>query len=267
MNIKTFLDKITNFLLNRLSELVGMVILVTSILLFVSLISYSPEDPNFIFPENTNIKNLLGIKGSYTADILYQSIGLISLLIPISLIFLSISIILNKKILQIIECLFFIIIYSIFGTLFFTVFHSESYWLTINGNNGYVGSLFVETFLINLINLNFKISYIILVFLIFLFFLLSINFKIKYLSSIKKIFTKSINDPNKSLNEISNENLKSEDNYINNETRVQENFPFTENVITPDKKNIKYKLPSLDFLKKPTRKDKNLSQNKIDEKL
>ena len=143
----------------------------------ISLISYSPEDPNFIFPENAEIKNLLGAKGSYTSDILYQSIGLISLLIPISFFFISLSVIIDKKILYIIESLFFIILYSITGTLFFTVFHTETYWLTINGNNGFIGNLFEETFLINLINLNHQISYVILIFLIIFFFLLSINFK------------------------------------------------------------------------------------------
>ena len=87
MKIKNFIDNTTKFVLKRLSELVGLILLGFSILLLISLISYSPEDPNFIFPENAEIKNLLGIKGSFAADILYQSIGLISLLIPISFFF------------------------------------------------------------------------------------------------------------------------------------------------------------------------------------
>ena len=179
MKIKNFVDKTTNFLFRRLSELSGLVLLVLSVLLLISLVSYSPEDPNFIFSENVEIKNLLGSKGSYASDILYQSIGLTSLLIPISFFFISLSVIIDKKILQIIESLFFIILYSITGALFFTVFHTETFWLTINGNNGFLGNLFEETFLINLINLNHKISYIILVILILIFFLLSINFKFK----------------------------------------------------------------------------------------
>ena len=84
MNIKNLVDKITIFLFKRLSELTGLVLFCFSVLLLTSLISYSPEDPNFIFPENAEIKNLLGVKGSYVSDILYQSIGLISLLVPIS---------------------------------------------------------------------------------------------------------------------------------------------------------------------------------------
>ena len=53
-----------------------------------------------------------------------------------------------------------------------------------------------------------------------------------------------------------------------NETRVQENFSFRHRMITSlqQKILIKYKLPSIDFLKTPSKKDKNLSENKIDEK-
>ena len=87
MKIKNIIDKTGNFLLKRLSELIGASLLIFSMLFLASLVSYSPEDPNFIFPDNTEIKNLLGSKGSYASDILYQSIGLISLLIPISFFF------------------------------------------------------------------------------------------------------------------------------------------------------------------------------------
>ena len=76
MKIKNLVDKTASFLIRRLSELVGLALLCLSILLLVSLISYSPEDPNFIFSENVEIKNLMGIKGSYASDFLYQSIGL-----------------------------------------------------------------------------------------------------------------------------------------------------------------------------------------------
>lgn len=191
MKIKNLLDKTTNFLFKRLSELVGLVLLCASLLLLISLISYSPEDPNFIFPENAEIKNLLGAKGSYVSDILYQSLGLISLLVPISFFFISLLIIIDKKILHFVESLFFIILYSITGTLFFTVYHTETYWLTINGNNGFIGNLFEETLLVNLVNINNQISYIILIVIILFFFLLSVNFKFRYFKLVLKIFTKS----------------------------------------------------------------------------
>ena len=266
MKIKNFVDKTTIFLFRRLSELLGAVLLSLSVLLLVSLVSYSPEDPNFIFPESTEIENLLGSKGSFTSDILYQSIGLTSLLIPISLFFISLSVIIDKKILYIIESLFFIVLYSISGALFFTVFHTETFWLTINGNNGFLGNLFEETFLINLINLNLQVSYVILVILILIFFLLSINFKLKSIKYLTSLFTKSKKIPTRSIAENYNENLMDENDYKYSETRVQENFSFDKNITPSNKKTIKYKLPSIDFLKIPSKKDRNLSENRIDEK-
>ena len=92
MVFKNYINKISDFIIRRLAELVGIFLVVISILLFISLISYSPDDPNFIFPENQEIKNLLGFRGSFIADIFFQSIGLISLLIPFSLLFTGISI-------------------------------------------------------------------------------------------------------------------------------------------------------------------------------
>ena len=87
MIIKNYITNIGNFIINRLAELVGIGLVFTSIFLFISLISYSPEDPNFIIQENQIVKNVLGFRGSFTADIFFQSIGIISLLIPFSLLF------------------------------------------------------------------------------------------------------------------------------------------------------------------------------------
>ena len=78
MNIKVIFEKVTNFTLKRISELVGIILMSLSIILLTSLATYSPEDPNFIFPDNLEIKNLLGKRGRYVSDIFYQSIGLIS---------------------------------------------------------------------------------------------------------------------------------------------------------------------------------------------
>ena len=106
MIFKNYINKISNFIINRLAELVGIFLILTSILLFISLISYSPEDPNFIFPENYEIKNLLGFRGSLIADIFFQSIGIISFLIPFSLLFTGLSITINKKFIVIVENVF-----------------------------------------------------------------------------------------------------------------------------------------------------------------
>ena len=83
MNIKKITNSILLFLAKRLAEIFGILVLISGILLLISLISYSPEDPNFIFPENTDIKNILGFRGSYISDLFFQSIGLISYLFSI----------------------------------------------------------------------------------------------------------------------------------------------------------------------------------------
>ena len=64
MDIKNIANSIVNFVIKRLIEISGILVSILGLLLLLSLISYSPEDPNFIFPENTQIKNLLGFKGS-----------------------------------------------------------------------------------------------------------------------------------------------------------------------------------------------------------
>ena len=62
MEIKKLANSAIIFIIKRLIEISGLFVSVIGILLFISLISYSPNDPNFIFPENTNIKNILGFK-------------------------------------------------------------------------------------------------------------------------------------------------------------------------------------------------------------
>ena len=97
MDIKKIANSILIFLTNRIIEILGISISIFGILLLIALFSYSPDDPNFIFPENTQIKNLLGFQGSYTSDLFLQSIGLISYLIPLTFIFTGINIFKKKK--------------------------------------------------------------------------------------------------------------------------------------------------------------------------
>jgi len=264
MNIKTLLDKFTKFALNRFAELTGLFFLMISVLLLVSLITYSPEDPNFIFTESVEIKNLLGARGSYASDLFYQSIGLIALLIPITIFSTGIYIIKEKSFLIIIENFFFIILYTLLGSLFFTVFHNESFWLAINGNNGFIGNLFEESFIINLININQTISYYLIIFVIFIIFLKSINFKVKFLIQIFKrilglfYFTRKGSDNTEEIIHSSEEKIK--------DTRIQENFSFDVKSTTSKNKIYKFKLPSLDFLIKPTKKERVNNEDVIDEK-
>ena len=190
MDIKKIFNSAIYFTLRRIIELFSVVLAGLSLLLVISLVSYSPDDPNFIFPDNTVIKNLLGSNGSYVSDIFMQSFGLMSFLIPITFFFTSINIFINKRLLLLMENMIFAILYLIFGCLFFSVFYKNSFWLSFNGNGGFVGNFLGESFLISLINLNNEIFYYILIILVFCFFLLSVNFSLAlFISFFKKIFT------------------------------------------------------------------------------
>src|SRR6056300_1554196 len=124
MNIKKTANLLLNFAIKRLAEILGIIIFASGTLLLLALITYSPEDPNFIFPDNTEIKNLLGLYGSFISDIFFQSIGLVAYLVSITFIITGINIFKNKEFFLVIENSFFIIIYSLIGTIFLTQFYS-----------------------------------------------------------------------------------------------------------------------------------------------
>ena len=154
MNIKKTANLLINFTIKRISEIIGIIIFASGILLITALLTYSPEDPNFIFPDNTEIKNILGFQGSFVSDLFFQSIGLISYLFSLTLILTGINIFRQKDIFQIIESLFYITIYSLIGSIFFNYFHSNSLNLYINGNGGFIGNYLGQTLINDLISSN-----------------------------------------------------------------------------------------------------------------
>ena len=259
MNIKKIVNITLLFIAKRLTEIFGFLILSAGIFLFVSLVSYSPEDPNFIFPENTEIKNLLGFRGSYISDIFFQSIGLISYLVSLTLIFTGINIILRKDFFLIIENIFYSILYSIFGSLFLNHFYNTAFALFINGNGGFIGNYLNENFFKNLLSLNENISYYFLIILIIVLFLLSINFSPrKFFNFLKKInFLNPKNNKNYTdKSEVINEYIPQEE--IKN--LIQEDLPFIKADEIKKTEIQKFKLPSLDLLKIPSKKERENSE-------
>ena len=75
---KKIANSLINFTLKRLAEIFGIIVFASGAFLFIALFSYSPEDPNFIFPKEIEIKNLLGFQGSFISDLFFQSVGLIA---------------------------------------------------------------------------------------------------------------------------------------------------------------------------------------------
>ena len=56
MDIKKLANTVLIFIVKRLIEISGIFISIIGILLLLSLVSYSPNDPNFIFPEILKLK-------------------------------------------------------------------------------------------------------------------------------------------------------------------------------------------------------------------
>ncbi len=256
MNIKKTASLLINFTLNRLAEILGIIITLAGISLFISLLSYSPDDPNFIFPQNVEIKNLLGFHGSFVSDLFFQSIGLIAYLVSFTLIATGYNILRTKDFFLIIENIFYAILYIIFGSLFFSHYYSDAFTLYINGNGGFVGNYFNQTFLKFLINFNEIIVYYLLIALILVLFLLSINFSSSnFLKFFKRIFSKKErNYTDKS--EIIEEYIPQDE--IKN--LIQEDLPFIKAEKNFENK-VKFKLPNLDLLKTPSKSERNNKNN------
>ncbi len=256
MDIKKITNTAFNFIIKRLIEILGLLLSFLALLLIVALITYSPEDPNFIFPDGTQIDNLLGYKGSFVADIFFQSVGLISYLVSITLLITGINIFIKKQILIIIDSFFFITLYSILGSFFLSYFYNDNLTLHINGNGGFVGNFINNTFFNNIINSQENISYYLLILVILILFFKSFNFQLK---SIYSFFNKIINKQKlknyTKENEIINEYIPQEE--IKN--LIQEDLPFikAENIKSSNKD--KFKLPDINLLKIPSKKERENS--------
>ena len=257
MNTK-ILSNINSFIRNRLIELSGIVLLLLGVFLSISIFSYSPNDPNFIYtPESTEINNIGGYYGSVISDFFLQSIGLISILLIINFYFWGFKLIKEKTIKNFITKIFFTLVYIIFGTTFVNLFYNQSFWLVDNGNSGFVGRIIKESIYSFSNFIENQYVFYFFIFITIVFFLLSLNLKIYEIKKIlyapvlliKKlieILTKNKkNDNNVNLHaetQFSSENIKEE---------KQQSLPFLqrrrrEEVVIASK----FKLPTLNFLEK-----------------
>tara|TARA_Y100001970_G_scaffold283543_1_gene398927 strand:- start:2274 stop:4358 length:2085 start_codon:yes stop_codon:yes gene_type:complete len=259
MNIKKIANSLVYFSIKKLAEIFGIIIFMAGILLLAALLSYSPEDPNFIFPRNNEINNLLGFQGSFISDLLFQSVGLISFIYCATLIITGFNIIKTKEFFLIIENIFFTVLYSIFGTLFLSYFYPNAFSLYINGNGGFVGLYLAQTFFGSLLQSNENIFYFGLIILVTIFFLVSINFHpIRFYNTL--------------INIISNINKKGRKNYTDKSEIISEYIPQDEikNLIQEDlpfikaenktNNKVKFSLPGIDLLKAPTIKERESTE-------
>ena len=258
MNFKSSIDKFKSFTFKRLVELLGILILISAILILVSLISYNPNDPNFIYNKNQIINNFLGINGSIGADFLLQSIGVVAYFLPITFIFLSVSVFFQKKLILILISSFYVVCYLIVGSIFLTQFYKEAFFLIINGNGGFVGNYFYSELFFKILNLNLKISYFLQLVLFLVLFLLSINFNLKWFLFFKKVFKSKKAFDGVELPKVENDNGIKEN--------FQETFSFEKGKDKAELKRKTFNLPKLELLEIAQNKNnKNTIRNDIDE--
>ena len=260
MKFKDFLLKIKDFLIKRVTELFSLIVILLSVTVLISLFSYSPNDPNYIVNNNLKIVNILGFRGSVVSDFLFQSIGLMAYLVPFTIFFTGLKILINKEQLLFIDNLFYCILYIIPGTLFFSYFYDQSFLLTVNGNGGFIGLFLENTFLATFLGISPDVSFYILIIITLFLFFVSINLN---LSNIVFIF-KSINNFSlkKKKTEINQNDYLGNENEtyekINENKKVQDNLPFQ----TAEKTNVKKLIiPDLKLLKFPSKNEKTAKKN------
>ena len=263
-----FLNSVTNFIKKRTFELLGLVLILSSIALVISFATYAPEDPSLIYGDSSiEIKNFFGIYGSSIADFLLQSFGLVSFLLLANFLFWGFSLLIKKEIKKILLKFFFVTVYLTLGSIFIYLTFNNSFWLIDNGNSGFVGKISYNLIsnLIPWIDNIYSLCVIFLLTMIFFIFASDLDVKnilIKIFRTILSIFRKQ--KKTEITIDLSNHEL------INKEAlaeKPQQSFLF-ENAKKEikEKENerpkIKYRLPSIDFLEKNISKPNLLDANK-----
>ena len=270
MKLQIF-NGLSNFIKKKLIELSGLILISISIFIFISIISYSSGQNNFISnPESLEFdyKNIGGFYGSAIADFLLQSLGLVTFLFILNILAWGVKLLVEKQILRFSPKLFSTIIYIFSGTALLNIYFHFSNWLSFHGNGGFVGRIVKENiFSITFLNQNQYLFYI-LSLLTVVFFIISLGLKFGQIIKIilfpffliKKIFIiLSKNKPK----------VDNNDNSLNSQI-YEEIIPKKENVgeqsILPFQKRKEsnqiinnFKLPSINFLEKnPDLKNKKI---------
>ena len=257
-------NNVANFVKKRTFELMGLLLIFSSLALTLSFITYSPNDPSFIYGgDGKTIKNFFGIYGGIISDFLLQSFGLIAFLIVGTLISWGFTLIIKKELKRIILKVFFIILYLVFGCTFIYMTFDKSYWLIDNGNSGFVGHVIYDFIYKYFPLIENRYSNLSLIFLTIVFFILASDININKIFSGLLRWLKSLFARKESKDE---ENIQSNEiaDYQNiEEKKSQQSFIFEKKNIISDKKfKNKFRLPSIDLLKKNTSKINIMDLNK-----
>ena len=255
-----FLNSLTNFIKKRTFELLGLILILTALALVISLVTYTPDDPSFIYGKtNVEIKNFFGVYGSRVADFLLQSFGLVSFLLLVNFVLWGITLIVKKEIKRFILKLFLIITYLTLGSIFIYLTFNNSFWLIDNGNSGFVGEIAY-----NLISeiapwINNQYSLSALFFLTLCLFIISSELNIGkiIINFFKTIFKRR-------ESKLTEEQILTDrvDEELSVSEKPQQSFSFETENREDIKEKIKFRLPSIDSPEKVSSKINLLETNK-----
>ena len=258
-----FLNIVTNFIRKRTFELMGLILILTSIALTISFLTYAPEDPSFIYGDSgVEIKNFFGIYGSSIADFLLQSFGLVSFLLLANFIFWGLSLLIKKEIKKILLKLFFVVGYLVSGSFFIYLTFNNSFWLIDNGNSGFVGKI-TYNFIGNLVPwIDNKYSLSAIFFLTIILFIFSSDLNVKkMLDKIFRFFFKKKDIIETTVNHL--EDPMTEEKELIKKPQQSFLFENTKKIFKEsEQQKIKYKLPSINFLENITSRPSLLNANK-----
>ena len=251
-----FYNNLANFLKKRTFELIGLMLVLTGILLSVSFITYSPNDPSFIFNEDgLKIQNFFGIYGSIVSDFLLQSFGLVSFLLLITIISWGLNLITKKKISKILFKLFYVVLYLSSGCILVYITYNQSFWLIDNGNSGFVGQTLYENLYTHFPLINHEYSIFVLIIITASFFILGSGISIKnlmnpfvnFFTSLIKLNGSSKEKEIKDIEESLDKDMVKGESFLE---KNQQSFTFEKENLIKTEKTINFKLPSIDLLQK-----------------
>ena len=268
-----FLNSLTNFLKKRTIELLGLILVLTSIALAIAFATYSPEDPSLIYGDNNfDIQNFFGIYGSNVADFLLQSFGLASFLIMLNFLFWGLNLIIKKELKRIILKLFLIVGYLVLGTVFIYQTFNNSFWLIDNGNSGFVGEIIYNFFKtwVPWIDSNYSVYGMLLLTITFFSISADINYKYLFLSFFSLFGNKKTIDSEDNYNYT---NINTDEGIIE---KPQQSFSFETETTKQTVKTLSkstFKLPEINYLDKKLNRlstseiQKNLPDSSFMEKI
>ncbi len=242
-----FYNSLANFLKKRTFELLGVSLISIGIALTLSFATYTPNDPTFIYGDkNFPIKNLLGYYGSSISDFLLQSFGLISFLLLVTFVSWGLNLILYKKLNKILLKFILVILYLLSGSIFLYMVFDNSFWLSDNGNSGFIGKIsynYIYGYFPIIENQYTKIFLPILTFILFLF---ASGIKIK---NVFIFFVNLLRKQNRVELQNTNlqENIDVQSEKSEEPKKPQQSFFFeNEKIKSPSK--VSFKLPRVELL-------------------